>query len=154
MCYNFAMQVVLSILSIGLLGLIVYFAISPKSSKLLKRSAIIALGVICLSIGICAFILIRGPVEEEVVIDLPVFQDTPTVPAKKGNIPAIIIFIVILIAIVALIVIAVRKEKLSPKDEDKKNAKSPIFEDGDDLDLGTSDDLSKTEFNDSFDIDF
>jgi hypothetical protein len=47
-------------LSMLLLGVIIYFALSPKSSKILRLTALGALGAIILSIVICAVIIITG----------------------------------------------------------------------------------------------
>ena len=149
------MQVVLIILSLGLLGVIIYFAVSPKSSRLLKLSALIALGVIGLSIAICVIFLIKGPSQDPAAISLPVFQDTPTAPAKKGNVPAVLFFVAVLLGIVGLIVIAVRREKKTDTGETvKKSTAEELFQDDDGvLDMTFKDESEKKDHDDNFDID-
>ena len=149
--YTGLMTVVLIILSSGLLGLIIYFAISPKSSKLLKISAIAALALIALSIGICLFLIIKGPSQDTAAIALPVFQDTPTKPASKTNIPAIVIFVVILLAISGLIIVGIRRDKHETSEPVAETKPSPVFSDSDDLGLG--DEPMLKDNDDSFDID-
>jgi len=147
------MQVVLAILSVGLLGLIIYFAVSPKSSKLVKMSALIALGFIGLSIVVCVVFLIKGPSQDPAAISLPVFQDTPTVPAKKANVPAILVLIAFLLFILGLIIVAVRRDKSKGGETVKESDTSGIFHDNNELDMGFKEEEGKKEFDDSFDID-
>ena len=71
------MLVILGILSAGVLGVIIYFVISPKSSKMLKLTALIALGVTCLTLGICVVILLRGSGKAEETIPFHLFSDVP-----------------------------------------------------------------------------
>jgi ABC-type Fe3+-siderophore transport system permease subunit len=105
------MQLVLIILSAGLLGLIIYFAFSPKSSRTLKLSALVALGLIALTVGICSVFLIKGPADNTEEILLPIFQETASSP-KKDNAP-IFIFLIILALILGLILfLAFRDQRL------------------------------------------
>ena len=106
------MPVVLIILSVGLLGLIIYFAVSPKSSRLLRLTAIGALALIGLSIGICGFFLIRGPSSNDDTLPLPVFQDASPQPVKNNNIIVMIVFLAVLLLILgASIIISLRDQK-------------------------------------------
>ena len=110
--YNGSMQVFLAILSVGLLGLIIYFAVSPKSSGLLRLAALIALGLIAISIGVCAIFLVRGPTEATDVIPLPFLPpDADPQPERKGDLPVIIGFLVLLLVLVGLIYYSSKKEK-------------------------------------------
>ena len=147
------MQIVLAILSVGLLGLIVYFAVSPKSSKMIKLAAVVALGFIGISIGVCVFFLIKGPSQDPAAISLPVFQDTPTVPAQKTNVSAILVFITFLLVVLGLIIIAVRRDRLKNKETPKENEAPASFQGNDDLNLGFEEEPEKKDFDDSFDID-
>ena len=144
------MLVVLIIVSAGLLGLIIYFAVSPKSSRLLKLVALAALVLIVLSIGICSVILIRGPGEDPNAMALPIFQDAAPTPAKKGNLPAILIFLLVFVVILGMIVLIAQRDNLKKSKPEKKDVDS-IFEDADAI-LGT--DKPDKEKDDSFDIDF
>ena len=78
------MLVVGIIFSVGFLGIIIYFAISGQSPKKLKISAIIALGLICVSILICGIIIVKGPSGDKAEIPIPVFLDSEA-PVKKDR---------------------------------------------------------------------
>ena len=147
------MIVVLIILSLGLLGVIIYFAVSPNSSRLLRLSAIIALGAIGLALIICGIIILIGPGEDEDIISFPVFPDISPPTKKINNVSDIIILVVFLALISFVVYRAVKEQKKTPAATAKKAEKSPIFQDSDELDI---DELSKgTEEKDdeeSFDI--
>jgi len=145
------MLVVGIIFSIGLLGAIVYFAVSPKSSKLLRLSAIIALGLICLSLIICGIFIIKGPAEDPDVILLPIFQDSAPETKNSPHVWDLVIMAAILISLSLIIAKALRDQKkvqlkkpslkeslaVSKKDEEKEESFSSD-EDSfvlDDLDL-------------------
>jgi len=115
------MQVVLAIISLGLLGVIIYFLVSPKSSRLLRLSAIIALALIGLSLGVCGVVLIFGPEENEEEFSLP-FLTEETEPAKDSNLGMIIGFLVAFIAISGITIYAYKKEQ-KRKDVPKKEKK-------------------------------
>jgi len=106
------MLVVLIILSLGLLGGIIYFGFSPKSSKLLKLSAFIAMGLIAVAVGICSIVLIIGPAEETDEIILPIFEDSEPAP-KDNNTGAIWAFVILLLAMIGLIFFLNRREQKS-----------------------------------------
>ena len=122
------MQVVLAILSVGLLGLIIYFAVSPKSSRLLRIVAIIALGLIGLSLGICSIFLIMGPSKDPGDIPLPAFLNAPKAPPKKGNLVEILVFLVILALILALIIALVSRDHKKKAEAAKKPKPQPVFQ--------------------------
>ena len=145
------MQIVLVILSAGLLGLIIYFAVSPKSSKLVKKSALIALALIGISIGVCVFFLVKGPGQDPAAISLPVFQDTPTTQARKANVPAIVILILVLLAIAGLIVVGIKRDKRDSHAPVSESKAPPAFNDSEELELG--DESLMKDDDDSFDID-
>ena len=145
------MQVFLAILSAGLLGLIIFFAVSPKSSRLLKISALIALGLIGVAIGVCVFLLVKGPSQDPVAIALPVFQDMPTTPANKTNTPAVVIFVLILLVIMGLIILGVKRDQKRAKEQVPETKAAPVF--NDDGDLGLDDEPLMKDSDDSFDID-
>ena len=151
------MQIFMLILSVGFLGVIVYFAVSPKSSKLVKIVAIAALILAGLTIGICGFLLFRGPAQDPDAIPLPVFQDMPTEPAKKSNIMSFLIFFAFLFAVLGIIIyVAIRDRKKTQKPA-KKPAGSSVFMDNDDLNIGMGNGIARSDvkgdLDDSFDID-
>jgi len=130
------MQVVLAILSVGLLGLIIYFAVSPKSSRRLKLTAFVALGLIGLSLGVCGFFLIKGPGESTDPFPIPVFQETHQ-PAKSSNTTAIVIFFTVFVLVLALIVLlAVRDQQRKDKNVKNETEKAPVFSASEELDIG------------------
>ena len=94
----------MAILSVGLLGLIIYFALSPKSSRLLKLAALIALGLIALSLVIGGIFLVIGPGEGGDTIPLPVFLEEAA-PADDGmNIMGIVAFLLFFALIMGFII--------------------------------------------------
>ena len=129
--YNTIMQVVLIILSVGLLGVIIYFAVSPKSSRPLKFAAIIGLALIGLSLGVCGILLIKGPGQGKAVVTLPfLLEDTPQPPAKKTNMAVILTFLVTFFFIMGLVLMTTMKEKQNkpafPKKSPEKSADSHV----------------------------
>ena len=121
------MQIVLIILSLGLLGVIIYFVVSPKSSRLLRLVAIIALGLIALSLAICGIILIRGPSEDTEAVVPPFILESDSKPAEKSNVPMVITFLIVLVFIMALIVRTSINEKKKPvKPEKKEDKPKPV----------------------------
>ena len=134
----------LAILSVALLGLIIYFAVSSKSSRLLKLAAFIALGLIGLSLGVCGFFLLKGPAESNETIPLSLFQEVKP-PAKTGNTVATVIFFIVFVLVLAVIIfLAIRDQK--KKDKLIKN--TAAFSAADELDI---EDHAIRE-DDSFDI--
>jgi hypothetical protein len=73
-----ACMIILGVMvSLLLLGVIIRFAFSPQTDKLVKRAAIIALGAIGLAIAVCMIMMITGPeavMEEEVFAGLPLAE--------------------------------------------------------------------------------
>jgi amino acid transporter len=140
------MQVVLGIISFVLLGVIIYFVVSPKSSHLLRISGIIALVFIGFTVGLCGVLLIRGPAEVETTIPLPFLADAEPKPEAKTNVGVIIGYFAAFVIIFGLVAYFSRKEKERKKEPVKKAAKSEVFQRSDEtkLDLGpdTGDDES------------
>ena len=133
--YTIFMVVVLVILSLGLLGVIIYFLISPKSSRILRISAIIALGLIGLSLAVCGIFLIKGPSQGDTVLPLPFLpEDTPQ-NAKKTDLPVILTFLVAFLFIVVLVVRTSMKEKNLKIKPANKAPDVDVFQASDDLNL-------------------
>jgi flagellar basal body-associated protein FliL len=113
-----ALIIVLSVLSLGLLGLIVFFFFSKKSSPALKRAALGALIAIGISLGVCGFIVIQGPAAPEAELYLPLVTVADQPAVKGANIPGLLIFLVILAALLGLIIFAgMRDQKKKALDE-------------------------------------
>ena len=131
------MQIISAILSLGLVGLIIYFAVSPKSSRLLKLSAFVALGLIALTLAICGIVLIRGPGESQESITLPSFLDTSPPPQKTSAVP-VIVFSLAFLSILGLITyLALKEYRQKHTDSANKKDKKPlVLEKQEELDLG------------------
>jgi flagellar basal body-associated protein FliL len=132
------MQVVLGIISFVLLGVIIYFVVSPKSSRLLRISAIIALALIGLSVGVCGVFLVRGPAKVETEIPLPFLTDAEQKPQTKTNIGVIIGYFLAFVILFGLVFYSSRKEKEKKREPAKKPVRNQVFEpvDEDALDIG------------------
>jgi len=144
------MIVILSILSLGLLGFIIYIAISHKSSRRLRIAAIIALSVIGLSLIVCGFFIIRGPSQDPAAVPFPVFADTHA-PERKTNIADLII-LAVLIVVVTLVILKAMKKKPKKAEPVKKAVEPSVFQDSDDLDIDLNDGSGKNDDDNSFDI--
>ena len=140
------MIIVLIILSVGLLGVIIYLTFSPKSSRLLKRSGIGALAAIFVAVGICVVLIIRGPQEDTSGIPMLFLLDAPVQPASRVNVVDIIILVVLMGAISLVILKALRDEK-NARFQVKKTKSSPVLTDDDDIDFGESRKKRKEEDN-------
>jgi predicted membrane channel-forming protein YqfA (hemolysin III family) len=148
------MQVVLIILSIGLLGIIIYFAVSPKSSKLLKLAAFIALGLIVLSLAICGIFLIIGPGEDDGDIFLPIFHDAAPQADSSGNTTMVVSFFVALFGILGLIIFLALREQRKKAVSAKKPPPAPVFQKKERFELNNTSEKEQEESFDeeSFDI--
>ena len=118
------MLVLLIILSVGLLGLVIYFAVSPKSSRQLKLAAFIALGLIALAIAVCGIFLFMGPGAGTEQIPLQLFQETQTQIAEDSNILEIIVFLLIFLIVLGLIVGLTFRAQHKKAKEEKMSKKS------------------------------
>jgi amino acid transporter len=140
------MQVVLVIISLVLLGVIIHFLVSPKSSRLLRLSAIVALAFIGLAVGVCGVFLLRGPAEVETSIPLPFLIDAEPKPKTKTNVGVVVGYFATFAVIFALVAYSSRKERQKKDEPVKKAARSEAFQRVDEtkLDLGpdTGDDES------------
>jgi hypothetical protein len=119
--------IVLSVLSAGLLGLVVYFFFSKKSSRALKRAALGAMIAMGLSLGVCGFFILRGPgvSEEELYISRMVVTDQA--PVKSANILSLLIFLVVLLGLLGVILF------IGMRDRNRKAVEQAIagFDDSD-----------------------
>ena len=117
------MPVVLIILSAGLLGLIIYFAVSSKSSRYLKLAAFIALGLIALAVVVAGFFLITGPGENAYQIPFPVFQEAPQAQDDSNIVEVVVFFLIFLLMMGLIIGLALRNQR--KKEVQKRTAKKP-----------------------------
>jgi hypothetical protein len=149
------MLVFLSIVSLGLLGMIIYFAFAPDSGRQLRLVAIIALGAITIALFVCGILIIKGPGEQVDGMPFPnPFVDSGQQAGGGVRVMDLLIFLGIM-AIMALILFKAYRDQQKIAKPEKKAAASSIFskkdaDTGDDLDdLG----LDNTSFDDeSFDL--
>ena len=143
------MQVVLGIISFILLGVIIYFLISPKSSRLLRKSAIIALVLIGLAVGVCGVFLLRGPAEVKTEIPLPFLTDAKPKQESKTNVGVVIGYFAVFAFIFGMGVYYSKKEKGRKYEPVKKPAKKEVPESADENKLDPG---QKPGDDESFDI--
>jgi len=151
------MQVVLVIISVVLLGVIINYAFSPKSSRILRLAALGALGLIAISLGIASIIIAtsgsNGDTEES---HLPIFLDLPQEAPKKSNLIEIIVFLVFLAFVIVMIAVIASRDRKIRQAEAKKAAASPRFsttEKHEDLDIKAEESHEKAKEDDGFDLD-
>jgi multisubunit Na+/H+ antiporter MnhF subunit len=100
------------IVSIALLAVIIRFALSPQTDKLVKRAALIALGAISLAIVACLVLLITGPKaveEEEVFAGLPLAE--PVAVANPNRVYMLVVGFIMLLFVGLIIFLSLREEK-------------------------------------------
>jgi hypothetical protein len=99
-------------LSIVLLGVIIYLALSPKSSKMVRLAALCALGAIMISVIICVIIIFAGlgGVEEEPVMPDFLAVEPPPAP-PQGNFVAIFLLAIFMLAFLGIIVFLSMRER-------------------------------------------
>lgn len=115
----------MSFFSFGLLGMIIYFAVSPKSSRLLKLAARIALVLISLSLVIGGIFLVIGPGEGGDYIPLPVFLDQPPAEDQGNNIAGVVIFLLIFALIMGLVIyLSAKAHRKNDKSAKPRNHRS------------------------------
>jgi amino acid transporter len=109
----FYMIIVGALVSLAFLAMIIRFALSPQTDRLVKRAALIALAAIALTIIVCLVMVIAGPgaeEEEEVFAGLPLAE--PVVPAGNPNRVYMLVLGVIVLLFVGLIIfLSLREEK-------------------------------------------
>jgi len=120
------MVVVGIIFSIGLLGVIIFFAVSPKSSKLLRLTAIVALGLIVISLVVCGIFIIKGPPEDPEFIVLPIFHDTEPQVKKPIRVLDLVILSVFIIGLSLVIAKAAKDQKKMQSAATKKKETRPF----------------------------
>ena len=149
--YAVFMLVVLIILSVGLLGVIIYFAISSKSSKPLRLAAVLALALICLSLGVSCFFLIRGPVEDPSAIPIAVLLEG-TKPAKKESNIMNIVSMALVLVFLGLVITKAMRDQAKIDKLAVKTVQPKAFPKNDDLDVSMGDEDINID-DDNFDFD-
>jgi multisubunit Na+/H+ antiporter MnhB subunit len=123
------MQVVLIILSVIVLVIIINYAVSGKSSRIVRLTALGALGLIALSLGVASIIIAVNTFSKDNEEDhLPIFLEAQQdEPKKTANLVEIIIFLVIIVALIAVIAVVSSMERKKRLAEAKKAGPSRLF---------------------------
>jgi hypothetical protein len=104
-------------LALLVLGLIIYFALSPRSSFPVKIAALAALGLIVLSIilslGLIFLVRASGPGDPQAEYVVPVEQPLP----RSGSLLMPLVFTLLMLVLLGLIVV------ISLRDRKKEGAK-------------------------------
>jgi formate hydrogenlyase subunit 3/multisubunit Na+/H+ antiporter MnhD subunit len=101
-----------AIVSLALLAVIIRFALSPQTDRLVKRAAIIALALIGLALVACLVIVFTGPKateEAEVFAGLPLAESVTVV--NSGRIYMLLLGFVMLLLVGLIILLSLRDEK-------------------------------------------
>ena len=155
-CYNFCMQVVLVIFSVVLLGVIINYAVSPKSSRLLRMAALIALVLIALSLGIATlFIFLNNSSKDTGEGHLPIFLEAPRETPNRQNLVEIIVFLVFFAVVFGIVIVTALKDHKRRLAEAKKAGALPSYQKADktaDLDLKPEEPHDKAK-DDEFSLD-
>ena len=151
-----ALIVFLAIFSLLLLTFIIFFAISPKSSKTLRGAAIIALGAILLSLIVCAIVIMAGPAEDPQRIPLPPQVDSSSQAESPRRASDIIILLIFILGLSLVIIKATHDQKKANQkamEASKAQKRSQKLEE---LDHHGTEDLNPPEddeHDDGFDLD-
>ena len=95
------------------MGGVVYLAISKKSGKIVRMSALCALGLMVLTLIICLFILFNSGTSAE---KIPTEDELLIPPKTSGGINGfvLVIFLIFILALfITVLVLSLREKKLS-----------------------------------------
>jgi len=150
------MQVVLIILSVVVLVIIINYAVSGKSSRIIRLVALGALGVIALSLGVASIIIAVNTFGKKDEGDhLPIFIEAQKeAPNTRVNLIEIIVFVAILVALIAIIAVVTSIDRKKRLAEAKKAGPSRLFSNAAkpaDADLKTEEAPEKAK-DDEFDL--
>jgi hypothetical protein len=98
-------------LSLVLLGLIVYYALSPRSSRILRFSALGALGAIMLSIVICVIVIFAGTGGNDEPVMPDFFAAEPLQPAPRANFFVLFLLALFLLAFLGIVIFIAMRER-------------------------------------------
>jgi hypothetical protein len=100
-------------LALGFLGVIIYFALSRKSSRIVRFAALIALGAVILSMLVCGFIVILdlgGGGEEPAMPDF-LATEQPAPPAKDNTFVLIFGMLFFLAFLVIVVILSLKEQR-------------------------------------------
>jgi ABC-type phosphate transport system permease subunit len=98
-------------ISLVLLGVIIYLALSPKSSKMVRLAALCALGAIMLSVIVCVIIIFAGQTGATEEPVMPDFLAAEPPPPPQGNSIAILLLAVFMVVFLGIIVFLSMRER-------------------------------------------
>jgi formate hydrogenlyase subunit 3/multisubunit Na+/H+ antiporter MnhD subunit len=102
-----------AIVSIVLLVVIIRFALSPQTDRLVKRAALVALGAIALAIVACLVMVLAGPkkAEEEAVFSGLTPAEPVAAVVDPGRIYMLVLGGILLLFVGIVILLSLREEK-------------------------------------------
>jgi amino acid transporter len=100
-------------LALGFLGVIIYFALSKESPRIVRRAALIALGAVILSVLVCGIIVILGLGEGGEAPVMPDFlaTDQPEPPATTNTFVLVVVILFLLIFLGIIVVLSLREQR-------------------------------------------
>jgi uncharacterized membrane protein len=99
-------------IALGFLGVIIYFALSKKSARIVRLVALIALGAVILSVLVCGIIVILGLGEGGEEPRMPDFLVTgESEPPAKTNTFVLVMVILFLLIFLGMVVVLSLKEQ-------------------------------------------
>ena len=103
-------------LSIVLLAGVVYFALAPQSSKMIRLAAIGALGLMIVTLVVCLIIFISAPEPQILVLPGTPESEIPPPPGHGNDIIAIISILILLVIFAAVLYISQKQQQRESKD--------------------------------------
>jgi heme A synthase len=105
-------------LALGFLGVIIYFALSKESSRIVRFAALIALGAAILSVLVCGIIVVSGLGGAGEEPAMPDFLATePALPAKDNTFGLVLGILFLLAFLVAVVVLSLKEQQKSTKEK-------------------------------------
>ncbi|MDR0721442.1 MAG: hypothetical protein LBF75_01435 [Treponema sp.] len=118
------------LVSLCLFILIVYFALSKHSSLLIKRTAVIALILIGIAVGVCLYLIFSEPavtLTPQLPTEIPPEQPVPVKVVKST--PIVIVVILFLLFIALTVYISLRDQHRNQHRNDEQGHRTKAEED-------------------------
>ncbi|MDR0449993.1 MAG: hypothetical protein LBH26_01860 [Treponema sp.] len=102
-------------LALGFLGLIIYFALSKESPRVIRLAALIALGAVILSVLVCGVIMLLslGAGGGEPVMPDFLSTEQPEPPAKTDTLVLVVIALFLLVSLGIVVMFSLREQRKS-----------------------------------------
>jgi heme A synthase len=110
--YNKSMLFLVIPIALGFLGVIVYFALSKESSRIVRLAALIALGAVILSVLVCGIIVLLslGGGGEPVMPDF-LATEQPEPPAKTSTFVMAVVMVFLLLFLGMVVFLSLREQR-------------------------------------------